>query len=407
LKKTVSIIGGGTSALILGCELDTSKFDVIIYEKNAAPGRKFLVAGEGGLNLTHSENSASFILKYTPPGFFEKAFANFTNSDLIKWINAIGIETYVGSSGRVFPKRGIKPVEVLNAILGKLKQNNVKLRMKHEWKGFSESGHPVVEHAHERLELKSDIVIFCLGGASWPVTGSTGDWAGSFREKGVRVNPFGASNCAFAIAWDPALISKTEGKALKNISLSIGDLKHYGEVVITRFGMEGSGIYRLSPRIREQLNLHQEAVIDLDLKPSLSAEKICEKLRSKPGAVNLTEYLRTALNLDNSQIALLKHFVSKQDFLDPQILSARVKNLQLTISGMGPVTEAISTVGGVSLTEIDETYGLKKLPGMYAVGEMLDFDAPTGGYLLQACFSMGKYLADHLNGLSFFPATGK
>lgn len=397
MKRKVSIIGGGASALILGCELNTRSFEVAIYEKNAAPGRKFLVAGEGGLNLTHSENEKAFLARYTPPGFLKPAFTHFSNKHLIEWINALGIETYIGSSGRVFPKKGIKPIEVLNAMLNKIRHNKVKILTRHTWKGFSPDGGSIMEHNGQQFEIKSDMVIFCLGGASWPVTGSTGDWSGHFVKKGIRVDPFQASNCAFAVQWDEGLISKTEGKALKNISVTCGDKTHLGEMVITRFGLEGSGIYPLSPEIRMQLNKYKRAEVFIDFRPGFTADAIRGKLQAKRSSVSLTDWLKAELKLSSAQVALLKHHVPKEDYLDTARLPEHIKHLKLLVSGVGPVDEAISTVGGIALEEIDDTFRLKKMPDHFAIGEMLDFDAPTGGYLLQSCFSMGKFVADHLN----------
>jgi uncharacterized flavoprotein (TIGR03862 family) len=397
LKKKIVIVGGGACALMLACELDPEKFHVSIYEKNAAPGRKFLVAGDGGLNITHSENEGNFISRYTPRLFFEKAFSHFSNRHLVKWFNDLGIETYTGSSGRVFPKRGIKPIDVLNTILAKIKNNGVSIFTKHHWNGFSQNGNLIFEHHDRSFEVTYDYVIFCLGGASWPVTGSSGSWSDFFREKKIRVHPFMASNCTFKIHWPPDLVPKIEGRILKNISISCENKTHLGEVVLTRSGIEGSGIYPLSPEIRKQLEHKNKAEIHIDLKPNLALGKIWEKLQRKPAKVNTTDHLKTELHLSELQITLLKYFLSKEDFLNTTSLSKNIKQLTCTITGTASVEDAISTVGGIALEEINEIYELKKMPGHFAVGEMLDYDAPTGGYLLQSCFSMAKYLADHLN----------
>ena len=394
-------MGGGACALMLACELDPKKFDVSIYEKNTALGRKFLVAGDGGLNLTHSENETNFISRYTPSSFLREAFFHFSNKDLITWINALGIETYVGSSGRVFPKEGIKPIEVLNRILEKIKINNVTLHTKISLIDFSLKGGLVFETNDQLKEIKSDIVIFCMGGASWPVTGSTGDWAEIFKKKEININPFQASNCSFKIEWDLKIKSKIEGKVLKNISVSCGDKKLLGEIVLTQTGIEGSGIYPFSPEIRLQLEKNRMAEISIDFKPGMSLENILEKINAKPVNKNLTEHLKTQLHLGEGQMQLLKYFLSKEDFLNSSILSKYIKHFTLKLTGTGAIADAISTVGGVVLEEIDANFQLKKLTQHYVIGEMLDYDAPTGGYLLQSCFSMAKYLADHLNATRF------
>jgi len=396
LKKKIAIVGGGACALILACELDPEKFDVSVFEGNPALGRKFLVAGEGGLNLTHSENESDFILRYTPFSFLKNAFSNFSNNDFVKWINGVGIKTYVGSSRRVFPERGVKPIEVLNAILKKAERRS-KLYLKHRLIDFSMQGHLVFEIEKVKKEISTDLVIFCLGGASWPVTGSTGEWAALFKTKGIKINPFLSSNCSFEIHWPETIKTKIEGKILKNISITCENKTHFGEVVLTRFGIEGSGIYPLSPQIRSQLANQKSAKIHVDFKPGLSLEKIIEKLGKKPQSKNMTEYLKTEIKLSDTQMLVLKEFVSKKDYMNVEKLANTVKKVELVISATGPLEDAISTVGGVDLSEIDQYFQLKKFPTNFVIGEMLDYDAPTGGYLLQSCFSMGKYLADHLN----------
>ncbi|MES2678443.1 MAG: TIGR03862 family flavoprotein [Bacteroidota bacterium] len=396
MNKKISIIGGGACALMLACELDTNKFDVAIYEKYAAPGRKFLVAGEGGLNLTHAEDPGDFIERYTPSGFLKQHFDNFNNHDLVKWINDKGVETFEGSSGRIFPKKGIKPVEVLNVLLETIRQNRVALHTKCEWKGFTPDNSLVFELAGEEKVIKSDLVIFCLGGASWPVTGSTGSWTEYFSRNRILVKPFEASNCSFNIHWPSHIITKIEGKALKNCAVTCGGKTVHGEVVLTRDGMEGSGIYPLSPQIREQLKTSGAAEIFIDFKPAITREVVLQKLEPQPG-VPYTKNISKRLNLNPLHITLLKQFVHKEEFLKPAELALHIKRFKMSITGCGPLADAISSVGGIALNEISEQFELKKMPGCFVLGEMLDYDAPTGGYLLQSCFTMAKGLADYLN----------
>ncbi len=399
MKPTVSIIGGGACALMLGCELSTARYHVRIYEQNAAPGRKFLVAGDGGLNLTHSEPAGDFIQRYTPFPFLEPAFRQFSNRDFINWLNGLGIETYVGSSGRVFPKQGIKPVEVLNVLLQKIKQNRVELHMHHQWKGFAPDNTLLMEHKGTSFALKSDIVIFCLGGASWPVTGSQGSWAAYFKNRGLLVNPFEASNCAYRVNWPTDLIAAIKGKALKNGVVHCEGTSHAGEVLLTAEGIEGSGIYPLSPPIRRQLKQQGRAEVFVDMKPLVTIETLLQRINMPRGKNSYTAHLEKQLNLNRVQLALLRHLLSKEDFVDAEKLVSHIKKLRIVITSAAPVEEAISTVGGLALEETGPFFELKKLPNHFAIGEMLDFDAPTGGYLLQSCFSMGKWLADRLNAL--------
>ncbi len=384
MKKSIAIIGGGSAALMLAAQLDENKFDVTIYERNAAVGRKFLVAGDGGFNLTHSEELEKFISRYTPSDFLKNSISSFTNENLREWFSKIGIETFVGSSKRVFPIEGIKPIDVLNAILTELKRKNVVIKTNHTWQGFEDSS------------FKADITIYALGGSSWKVTGSDGSWTNYFSEKGIEVLPFQASNCAYEVKWKEEFKSLAEGKTLKNIAIKCDAKERKGELVITKFGLEGGAIYALSPKIRSHLNDDDFATVYLDLKPSLSLEQIRDKFSAR-GNRSIKKLLIDRLNFDDTQIELLKTLLSKDDFTYLEDLAKNIKNLPITITSAAPIDEAISTVGGISLNEVDANFQLKKIPNNYCIGEMLDWDAPTGGYLLQGCFSMGYCLAQHLN----------
>lgn len=398
MKKSVAIIGGGPSALMLAAELDEKKFNTTIYEKNAAVGRKFLVAGDGGFNLTHSENPDTFISKYIPSSFFEPVISRFSNTDLRSWLKNMDIDTFVGSSKRVFPIKGIKPIDVLTAILSVLKQKNVTIKTKHIWCGWK--GEQLLfkdDKNNTELFLAPDITVFALGGGSWKVTGSDGGWTKHFTERGVEVKPFQASNCAFEIIWNKDFLRQTEGKTLKNIALRCGEKQKNGEVVITSFGLEGGAIYALSDAIRKQLNTEGKSTVLLDLKPSYLFEEIENKLRNR-GNKSISDCLKNELNISGVPLMLLKSAIDKEQFTNSKVLSEKIKSLPLVIHSCAPIDEAISTVGGISLSEIDANFQLKKIPGSYVIGEMLDWDAPTGGYLLQGCFSMGFGLAEKLNG---------
>lgn len=370
--------------MMLAAHLNEEKFDVTIYEGNSAVGRKFLVAGDGGFNLTHSEELERFISRYTPVDLFKNLISSFTNNDLRDWLKRIGIETFVGSSKRIFPVEGIKPIDVLNAILTELKRKKVHLVTNHLWKGFDDT------------EIKADIIVFALGGSSWKVTGSNGAWTKYFSDKGIDIVPFQPSNCAYEVKWKDEFISMVEGRSLKNISIKCNAKEIKGELVITKFGLEGGAIYALSPEIRERLNKDGFAIVHLDLKPSLSLEQIKEKFKGREDRT-IKKLLIDRLNLDETQIQLLKALLNKEEFTDLDELAKKIKDLPLELTSSAPLDDAISTVGGISLNEIDANLQLKKIPNAYCIGEMLDWDAPTGGYLLQGCFSMGYCLADHLN----------
>lgn len=396
MKKSIAIIGSGPAALMLAATLDENAFEVTVYERNSVPARKFLVAGDGGFNLTHSENIEQFISRYTPSYFLEKSIRSFSNSDLRNWLNDIGIETFIGTSKRVFPVKPIKPIDVLNAFLTKLKTKNVQLKTKMEWKGCNDKNGLFFQNDNKELIVKADLTVFALGGASWSKTGSTGDWTDYFTEKNIAIIPFQPSNCAYQIKWNPNFITSSEGKPLKNIAVFCDGIEKKGEVVVTQFGIEGGAVYALSPKIRQQLNKNNFAEILIDLKPMLTTEVVRAKLNST-GNKTISNLLSDELKLNNVAIALLKSVLPKEEFTNTALLAGKIKQLPLQITGMAPIDEAISTVGGIALNELDENFQVKKLPGHFAIGEMLDWDAPTGGYLLQGCFSMGHYLAQQLN----------
>ena len=395
-KQNIAILGGGPASMMLACSLDTQKYSVTIYEKNAALGRKFLVAGDGGLNITHSEDKHQFVKRYTPSSFIEPFIQYFSNEDFRAWLKSIGIETYVGSSKRVFPIKGIKPIEVLKAIERKLKENLVEVVYNHEWKGWKNEQLIFKTSNNQTSNISADIVVFALGGSSWKVTGSDGSWVNLFKEKGIAINQFYPSNCAYKVNWPEILIPHIEGKALKNCVFTCETLNRKGEAVLTKFGIEGSGIYPLSPEIRKQLIEKNKAIILVDFKPEFSADEIKQRYHHS-GKTSIKDFLEKKLNLSSQQVALIKACTSKEEYQSIDILIQHIKLFKIEIAHFAPIDDAISTVGGVDLHEVNSNLELKKLPNHYCIGEMLDWDAPTGGYLLQACFSMGKFLADKIN----------
>jgi uncharacterized flavoprotein (TIGR03862 family) len=354
------------------------------------------VAGQGGFNLTHSEDIEMMLTRYNPASFLKNSLEKFSNTDLLNFLNSLGIQTYVGTSKRVFPVKDTKPIEVLNALLNFLKQKGVTIKTNFNWKGFDADNKLVFETASKEQKVDANITIFALGGASWKVTGSDGLWLGHFEKKGITCLPFRPSNCAFEIKWPEGVSEKFKGKALKNCSFFSGEKEIKGEAVLTSFGIEGSGVYPLSGEIRKQLDANKSADLFIDFKPQLTKAEIKKRLVENENKA-LSRFLESDLKLSKTVLLLLKTFLSKEEFTDSEILSSKIKQFKLTITSLAPIDEAISTVGGIALNEIDENYELKKMPQHYAIGEMLDWDAPTGGYLLQASFSMGYHLAKHLN----------
>jgi uncharacterized flavoprotein (TIGR03862 family) len=391
--KKLTIIGGGPAALMLAAQLNTEKYQVILCEKKKTVGRKFLVAGEGGLNLTYNSPLKELAAHYFPAAFMDPTLSQFTNEDLISWLNSLGVSTFIGSSNRVFPDLELKPIEVLNRIVEHISTKKIKFQLGTEWVGWNEEGHLQFGGCEA---IESDIVVFALGGASWKVTGSDGEWRKIFEGYGVSVQPFRAANCAFSVDWNKNFINAHEGKPLKNIALTYNGHLAKGELVVSKFGLEGNAIYALSQKIQEALLSQKSAVIYLDLKPTMTIGQLRAKYNSSRLS-DVADILKKDLNLNRTSIALLKQFSDKKTYLDPDLLTETIKSVPIVVHSAGELDKAISTLGGIALDEIDENFQLKKIPGSYAIGEMLDWYAPTGGYLLQGCFSMGFVLAKHLN----------
>lgn len=392
MKKKISIIGSGPSSFLLAAFLDSERFDITIYEKNKTAGRKFLVAGKGGFNLTHSDPISELIARYTHSNFLKESLTNFTNEDFRNWLKEIGIPTYIGSSKRVYPAEGIKPITVLSTILNHLKEKGILFKYEHTFSDWNSHNNPIVNNTI----ISSDYTVFSLGGGSWKITGSDGSWLEKFKKKGIRTIPFQASNCAFKIDWHPNFIKECEGNPLKNITISCLEKTQKGEAVITKFGLEGNAIYGLSPQIRAQLKSEKKAIIAIDFKPTLTLENVHAKIVNSKFK-NTTQVLKKELKLSASQIGLLKTYLPKAAYLNPNLLSKNIKQFPLEVIDSSLLDTAISSVGGIDLNAVDAHFQLHQMPNQFCMGEMLNWDAPTGGYLLQACASNGVFLAKYFN----------
>jgi uncharacterized flavoprotein (TIGR03862 family) len=325
----------------------------------------------------------------------EPFIRQFTNEDLRSWFKTIEIPTFLGSSNRVFPAKELKPIDVLNKIVNHLTEKGVLFELDSQWTGWNKKGDLSFKDSDD---VASDITVFAMGGASWKVTGSDGEWAKAFENNKVKVVPLKAANCAFGVEWNKNFITTHAGKPLKNISLTFKRQKSKGELVISEFGLEGNAIYALSEKIQKTLLKDKTALVHLDLKPTMTKAQIKAKYK-KSKLTKVTDILKEDLNLDRSSVGLIKQFTDKETFMNPDLLIAVIKSIPITLIGVDEIDKAISTLGGISLTAVDENLQLKKLPNSYAIGEMLDWYAPTGGYLLQGCFSTGFALAKHLNEL--------
>jgi uncharacterized flavoprotein (TIGR03862 family) len=387
MKGRVAVIGGGPAGMMAAWTLAPS-VQVVLYEQGRSLGRKFLVAGEGGLNLTNRASGPALVQGYSPIGFMRPFVEDFGSEELREWLKQLGIPTYVGSSGRVFPDRGIKPVEVLNAIRTALLERGVRVHLQHRFVGFDERGAPVMESAGVKAAVEAEAVMFALGGASWSVTGSDGAWLPHFAALGVATLPFRPSNCGVEVALGGSLGAHA-GKPLKNVAVSVGEVRARGEFTITAYGLEGNVIYPLVPFIREALDRDRAAWLEVDLKPDLTEERIQQRVQD-----TAWKERAAALRLDRPSMAFFKAFTPVHRYLDGNCWANDLKHVRVPVTALRSVEEAISTVGGIALSEVDQDLSLRAHPYYFVAGEMLDTDAPTGGFLLQGAFAMGRAAAN-------------
>lgn len=381
-KSPIVIIGAGPSGLMAAQHLAQNGFDVHIYEQNKAAARKFLVAGHGGFNLTHNEPIELFVNRYDK-SILHLIIQNFDNKATINWLQDLGIETYVGSSGKIFPVKTIKPIQVLNAWLNRLNSLGVKIFYEHKFVDFNDKTVEIEERG-QRKSIPYYKLLLALGGGSWSKTGSNAKWVDILSNKGIDIIPLQAANSGYETVED---FKNIEGQNLKNITVKFNDISKKGELVFTNYGIEGSPIYYLNRFTR---HTQFPYTIFIDLKPNLSEKEIITELQKQ---TNTTKVLKEKLNISSVALQLLKR-LPKESFVSPILLSQLIKNYPITVCNFRPIDEVISTAGGVSFDAIDTSLSLKKYPNIYCIGEMLDWEAPTGGYLLQACFSLGVYTAD-------------
>ena len=366
-------------------------FEVTLYEKGKTIGRKYLVAGKGGFNLAHQLDRDSLYQKYTPKNFLKNAIQNFGVKELRNWYQELGIETFVGSSGRIFPKEGISPADVLRAIKTRLKSQGVEVKTQHELVGFDQTKRPVIRSKGENINTLADYYIFSLGGGSWKVTGANAEWLPHFENIGISTQNFEASNCGLNIEWNKSISDFHIGKPLKNIAIYHKGKSIKGEALITRYGLEGNAIYPVSSWVRETINQNQKGVITIDFKPQLTEEIIYEKIKNiKP------KNFSKALHLNAQTSSIIKTYTSKEQFLNAEEYAKVVKNIAIPVNSLRPVEEAISTIGGIEIENLNPDFSLKTYPNLFCIGEMVNWDAPTGGFLLQGCFSMGAWVSKEL-----------
>jgi uncharacterized flavoprotein (TIGR03862 family) len=389
----VAIIGAGPAGLMAAETVAQGGTRVTIYDAMPSAGRKFLMAGRGGLNLTHSEALPEFLERYgVAEPHLAPAIEAFPPDALRAWSRALGQPTFVGSSGRVFPQ-AFKASPLLRAWLRRLDGMGVTFALRHRWTGWTDDGQLLFQTPDGRRAVDARATVLALGGASWPRLGSDGGWVGTLVARGVLVTPLLPSNCAFGVRWSPVFRERHAGYPLKGIALSFGGSSVRGEIILTQTGIEGGPVYALSASLREEIHAHGSAVLFVALRPDMSTPELTARLSAPRGKSSLATHLRKKLNLTPAGIGLIQEAAlalgDALTLMPMDELAVNVNSVPVLLTSIAPIARAISTAGGISLDELDPNFMLRKLPGVFAAGEMLDWEAPTGGYLLQASLATG------------------
>jgi uncharacterized flavoprotein (TIGR03862 family) len=390
----VAIIGGGPAGLMAAEVLSLAGVQVDVYDAMPSLGRKFLLAGIGGLNITHSEAYETFCARYGDRRPQLQAMLDRLPPNALRsWVHELGIDTFIGSSGRVFPTQ-MKAAPLLRAWLHRLRSAGVRLHVRHRWLGWDADGALRLVNPGGEISIKPQATVLALGGASWPQLGSDGAWVPWLQARGVEIAPLQSANCGFEVAWSEHLRDKFAGAPLKSVALTFTDLQgrteqRQGEMVIGAQGVEGSLIYAFSQRLREYLNAHGNATFTLDLLPGRDAARVLADISHPRGSRSLSSHLQSRVGVKGIKMALLHEALSKEQFFNAATLAATIKALPITVYATRPIAEAISTAGGVCFNNLDQNLMLTALPGFFVAGEMVDWEAPTGGYLLNVCFATG------------------
>ncbi|WP_313300351.1 TIGR03862 family flavoprotein [Pseudomonas sp.] len=385
------VIGGGPAGLMAAEAMAQAGIDVQVFDAMPSVGRKFLLAGVGGMNITHSEAYPQFVARYAErQGEIEQLLRGFDADALRQWIHDLGIETFIGTSGRVFPT-DMKAAPLLRAWLKRLRDQGVVIHTRHRWLGWNDDGSLRIAYPQGELRVHADAVVLALGGASWARLGSDGSWQPLLSERAVDISPLRPSNCGFEVqGWSALLVDKFAGAPLKNIALSMpGMTPRRGEFILTAQGVEGSLVYAWSAQLRQAIERTGHAQLLLDLLPDKPVDKIAQALAKPRGSRSMAKHLHGQLGIDGVKAGLLRELTTPAIFTDPQALAQAIKALPITLISTRPLDEAISSAGGVRFEALDASLMLRAMPGVFCAGEMLDWEAPTGGYLLTACFASG------------------
>jgi uncharacterized flavoprotein (TIGR03862 family) len=415
MTKKIIVVGAGPAGLMAAEVLSKAGLTVAVFDAMPSVGRKFLLAGKGGLNLTHAEAPGAFVSRYGERRAQMAAiFQTLDADDVRAWAASLGIETFVGSSGRVFPL-DMKAAPLLRAWLHRLRHPatapSVQFHMRHRWQGWADPLDAVMPSAAAPIQLdfatpagpqraQADAVLLALGGGSWARLGSDGAWVPWLRDRGVAVSQLVPSNCGFDVqnGWSQHFASRFAGLPFKSVAIEFTNAqgKHFsrrGEFVATATGVEGSLIYAASSQLRDAINQHGQATFYIDLLPDLSAQRVSTEVSHPRGSRSLSSHLKSRLNIDGIKVGMLYELLSKSDMSDVTRLAAAIKALPVTLTAARPLDEAISSAGGVQFEAMTPQLMLQALPGVFCAGEMLDWEAPTGGYLLTACLASGAHAA--------------
>lgn len=388
--KQVAIIGAGPAGLMAAEAALEAGARVSIYDAMPSVGRKFLMAGKSGLNITHSEGEELFRRRYiSPDARLAEMVAAFGPEDVVRWMAGLGVEAHVGSSGRVFPV-GMKASPLLRRWLARLGEGGAVLHTRHRWTGWDDSGALLFDTPDGKRRVEADATILALGGASWKRLGSDGAWADILAARGVEMEPFQPSNCGFLVGWSERTLTAHEGAPVKGVSLSAGGVSSRGDFVITRAGIESGAVYPLSAALRQDIEGGGVATLRIDLLPDTEEAALAARLAEASPKESASNRLRKAAKLDAVKVALVNEVTRGAPPRDPEALARLIKALPLTLTGTAPLDAAISTAGGVSWAALDDRLMLKSVPGTYCAGEMAAWDAPTGGYLITACLATGR-----------------
>lgn len=388
-RPQIAVIGSGPAGLSAAVVICAQGHCVHVFDAMPSFGRKFLMAGKSGLNITHAEDKREFLSRYGSNERIQSYVTKFGAGDIVSWMEDLGIHALTGPTGRVFPSM-MKASPLLRNWLRRLDENGVNFYRKHRWQGWDENGKLMFDTPEGRVTFAADATLLALGGASWKRLGSDGQWSGLLEAKHVELTPFLPSNCGFLVDWSERIKAEFSGHPIKAVEIRVADETTRSEFVITHRGVESGGIYTLSGRILAAIASSGSALVTLDLMPDISRDELAKRLGKPRGKASLSNHIRKATGLGGAKLALVFETQRKEALQDMDKLTNRIKCLPIKIHGAAPIDEAISTSGGVAWNALNDELMLKQLPGVFCAGEMIDWDAPTGGYLITACMATGR-----------------